>query len=249
MADDDLTRASAGKMGGGSLHARIVSDLERRIVSGEWPPGHRIPFEVELAQRYGVSRMTMNKAIGRLVDAGLVERRRKAGSFVARPTSQAAILDIHEIRAEVIATGAAYSYRIEKRVERLLALADATRLEGPQGRPLLELLCLHHADGRMFCLEERLIDLEAAPEAAQESFDELPPGSWLVARTPWTDAEHRIGAAAANRAQAKLLGVPAGDPCLVVERRTWRAGAPITWVRLTYPGGAHRLVARFTPAT
>ena len=48
----------------------------RRILSGEWPPGHRIPFEHELTARYGCSRMTVSKALGELVEAGLIERRR-----------------------------------------------------------------------------------------------------------------------------------------------------------------------------
>ncbi|WP_207543673.1 GntR family transcriptional regulator [Salipiger marinus] len=44
-----------------SLHDRILSDLESRILSGAWPPGHRIPTEQELRQTYGCSRMTVNK--------------------------------------------------------------------------------------------------------------------------------------------------------------------------------------------
>ncbi|MBW8787882.1 MAG: GntR family transcriptional regulator, partial [Rhizobium leguminosarum] len=42
-----------------TLHQRILSDIEGRIVSGDWPPGHRIPFEVDLATQYDCSRMTV----------------------------------------------------------------------------------------------------------------------------------------------------------------------------------------------
>ena len=51
-------------------------------MSGEWAPGHRIPFEHELATEYGCSRMTVNKALSQLARAGLIERRRRSGSFV-----------------------------------------------------------------------------------------------------------------------------------------------------------------------
>ena len=68
-----------------SLHPRILAEVEARILSGEWPPGHRIPFEHELTARYGCSRMTVSKALTQLAGAGLIERRRKAGSFVTRP--------------------------------------------------------------------------------------------------------------------------------------------------------------------
>jgi GntR family histidine utilization transcriptional repressor len=65
-----------------TLHQSILSEIEGRIVSGEWPPGHRIPFEVDLAQQYGCSRMTVNKVMTQLAKAGLIERRKKSGSFV-----------------------------------------------------------------------------------------------------------------------------------------------------------------------
>ena len=49
-----------------SLHRRIYDDLEGRILSGDWAPGARIPFEHELTARYGCSRMTVSKAISEL---------------------------------------------------------------------------------------------------------------------------------------------------------------------------------------
>ena len=67
-------------MGDMPLHLRIQNDVERSILSGEWPPGHRIPFEHELTVQYGCSRMTVNKALTDLVKRGLIERRRKAGT-------------------------------------------------------------------------------------------------------------------------------------------------------------------------
>ena len=53
-----------------SLHRRILEDVEGKILSGEWPPGHRIPFEHELTEQYQCSRMTVNKAITELVKRG-----------------------------------------------------------------------------------------------------------------------------------------------------------------------------------
>ncbi|MBK9083161.1 MAG: histidine utilization repressor [Rhizobiales bacterium] len=232
-----------------SLHQRIVADVEGKIVSGEWPPGARIPFEIELCDFYGCSRMTVNKALGRLVDAGLIERRRKAGSFVSRPRSQAAVLEIHDIRAEVAALGLPYRFEITARARRSARSVDLGRIDLAGGAPVLALRCLHFAGERPFCAEDRLINLSAVPEAATEPFEDLSPGAWLVARVPWTDAQHRIGATNAARAVAAVLGIDVGTACLTIERRTWRAGEAITSVELTYPGAAHRLVARFTPTS
>lgn len=233
--------------GGGSLHRRIIADIEARILSGEWPPGWRIPFEHELTAQYGCSRMTVNKALTQLAGAGLIERRRKAGSFVTRPHSQSAVLEIPDVKAEVAALGLPYRFAIVARAKRRATRADRARFAVEAGAWILALTCRHDAAQRPFCLEERLINLSAAPDAADEPFVELSPGAWLVRRVPWTRAEHRISAAAARGAIAAALEVAEGTPCLAVERRTWSGEAPVTQVRVTYPGEAHELVARFTP--
>ncbi|RZJ41486.1 MAG: GntR family transcriptional regulator, partial [Brevundimonas sp.] len=43
-----------------ALHRRIGADIERRILSGEWPPGARVPTEAELQAEYGCARMTVS---------------------------------------------------------------------------------------------------------------------------------------------------------------------------------------------
>lgn len=227
-----------------SLHQRILGDIEGRILSGALPPGARIATEQELAASYACSRMTVSKVLTMLANAGLVERRRKAGTFVRQPSSQAAILEIHDIKAEVLALGRAYRYALTRRATRG---GDRDFPGGRGGGRLLEVTGRHFAGRKVFCLEARLINLKAVPQAEMEAFVDVSPGRWLLDTVPWTEAEHRIHAAGASRAEARALGVNSGTPCLVVERRTWRGKTPITLVRLLYPGDAHRLVAHFKP--
>ncbi len=231
-----------------SLHQRIVSDIGDRILSGEWPAGFRIPYEYELSAQYGCSRMTVNKALSQLAKAGLIERRRRSGSFVRTPQSQAAILEIHDIKAEVAALGLPYRYLIgEKRTRRSNA-DDRARLGLAGASPVLRLDCLHVAGERPFCHEDRLINLAVVPKAAGEAFGEIAPGPWLIERVPWSAAEHRIRATGACPPIAEALDIDAGAPVLVVERQTWSAEQPVTHVRFTYPGDRQTLVARFTPS-
>jgi GntR family histidine utilization transcriptional repressor len=232
----------------GSLHQTILADIEDKILSGAWPPGHRIPFEHELTEHYGVSRMTVNKVLTQLAASGLLERRRKAGSFVRRPQSQSAVLEIADLPAEVQALGLPYRFEVLSRRQRRSTTADRAALGLEATAPVMVLTCLHFAGERPFCLEDRRINLDAVPEAAAQRFEEGPPGTWLVRQVPWTAAEHRIAAVGADEEVARRLDLPLGAACLVVERRTWSAERPITQVRLTYPGAAHALVARFTPS-
>jgi len=231
-----------------SLHQRILSDISEKIMSGAWAPGHRIPFEHELTAQYKCSRMTVNKALSQLAKAGLIERRRRSGSFVRRPQSQAAVLEIHDIRIEVEALGLAYRYERLARLKRRSSAEDRTLLELSTTGPVLALEGLHFAGERPFAHEQRLINLAAVAEAAEEEFLAIAPGPWLIGRVPWSEAEHRIRAVAADDNVADALDIDPGAPCLVVERRTWSAEHPVTHVRFVYPAESHTLVARFTPS-
>ena len=231
------------------LHHRIRAEIEEKIVSGAWPPGFRLPFEHELMTQYGCARMTVNKVMSALAQAGLIERRRRAGSFVRAPAGQSAILEIPDIKAEIAARGQPYGYELLSYRRRRATDADTQQIAVPQGADLLVLRCRHRAGPSPFALEERRIALAAVPEAAGVDFAVNPPGTWLLQHVPWHEAEHQISARNADTETAAALGIPPGTACLVVDRRTWRSGEPVTSVRLWFPGTAQHFVARFTPAT
>ena len=63
---------------------------------------------------------------------------------------------------------------------------------------VIAIACRHCADGVPFAIEDRLIDLDAVPEAAKANFALEPPGSWLLHHVPWTEAEHSISAIVAD---------------------------------------------------
>ena len=230
-----------------TLHARIRSEVEARILSGEWKPGFRLPTETALMAQYGCSRMTVNKAMVSLAASGLVLRNRRAGTTVARPRMHSAILNIPDLRAEIEARGEAYGYR---------ALIDEIRPPccihlGSEGHHLGKsrfIRSLHLAGGSPVLIEDRHVFLDAVAEAADADFRTEPPGPWLLGHVPWTEAEHRIAAIPADAQTARALEVSLGAPCLLVERRTWRGEATITIARQIFRGDAFDLTARFGPS-
>ncbi len=223
----------------------IYDALRQKIVSGEWPAGHRLPSEHELARQFGCARMTIGKALGALAEQRLVTRRRRAGTTVNMPRPQESVLEIHDIEAELLAAGIPYAYESLARHVRRATARDAGALGVPPGTPVLSLTGLHRAAGRAHALEERLINLRAVPEARAERFTAISPGRWLLQRIPWTEAEHQIGALNADAAIARWLAIRRNCACLAIERNTWRDTQRITHVRVIYPGDQHRLVARF----
>ena len=232
-----------------TLNHRIRSDIEGRILSGEWEPGFRIPFEHELMEQYGCSRMTVNKVLTALAESGMIERRRRAGSFGARqpPHLEQVALEIPDIEVAVTDRGHEYGFQLLERAHRKARENSAEELQLVGEGKLLAMRCLHLADGKPLALERRLINPEAVPETLKVDFTIHAPGSWLLQNVSWTRAQHRISAWGADTATAKLLDVKPGTACLVIERLTWRGEQPITRVRQVFLGDAWDLVARFAP--
>lgn len=229
------------------LHRRIRADLEGEIRSGAWPPGFRIPTELDLVARYGCSRMTVSKAVASLAQAGLVERRKRAGSFVARPPMRAGVLEIPDIAAVIAARGEAYRFeRLSRRV-RAAHGEDADEAGFESADLVLAVNGLHFASGAPFAVERRIISLAAVPQARDLPFDTEPPGTWLLRHVPWTAARHRIGAVNADAATARRLRIRGGLACLTIDRWTWREGQAITFVRQLFPADRYDLVASFSP--
>lgn len=217
-----------------NLSDRIRADLEARILSGEWKPGHPIPAEHALMAEYGCARMTVNKAIAAMAAEGLVLRRRRAGTVVAAPAGDRAVMEIADLAEESARLGLSYRYSI------------LTRGTEPSGAgPVLRITTLHERGGEPLALEERRISLQAVPEAAEAAFAEEPPGTWLLKHVAWSEAEHVIGARAADAVLARHLGIARGAPCLTLDRRTWQGGELITEVRLTFPADRQHFTSRF----
>lgn len=213
-----------------SLHRRIHDDMSSRITSGALKPGDRLPTEAELMQAYGCSRMTAYKALSQLQAAGLIERRRKAGSFVAAPQLSSTVLEIPDLQAQTEARGETYQFRL--------------LLQRVRGREL-EVSGVHVCAGRPLCVETRTIHLDAVPEALTINFAHISPGRWLLQQVRWTQAENRISAIVADGEISRLLEITRGSACLRVERETWRDGEAVTAVRQVFDGAHYHLVAKF----
>jgi GntR family histidine utilization transcriptional repressor len=206
-----------------TLHGRILDEFSRKIVDGTWPPGFSLPKETELAEHYGVSRMTMNKVLTRLASDGFVIRRKRSGTVVAQPRAESAVLAINNIGEEVAALGRRYKWALLSSERRASNAQDQRilNLQEDEGQDnCLFLQGLHYSNDEPFCLETRVINLATAPDAAHVDFEKEVPGSWLLNTMPWTKARHHVRAINVSGRDAMLLELPVGAACLEVQRRT-----------------------------
>lgn len=230
------------------LHERIRSKIEAAILSGALRPGARLPTEHELMREYDCARMTVSKALSSLAAAGLIDRRKRAGSFVARPKVHSMVLDVPDLEQEVTQRGQRYRFELAKRIVKRPDIGHDEEIQLAGSGDLLLIEGVHFADDVPLAVEARLVSLTAVPEIAAQAFDRSSPGAWLIRYVPWTEAETRIGAVPANREVAARLNLPPGSACLFIERRTWRGDEGITLVRQHFVGSAYDLIARFGSA-
>lgn len=218
-----------------------------RIRGGALAPGDTVPGEEALAGEFGCARVTVNRALRELAEAGVVERRRKAGTRVLDPTPRDAELEVPSVRAEIEATGRPYRYELLSRRIGPPPREIRAPLGLGAGAKALHLLCRHWAGERVHQLEDRWISLETVPAAREADFTAAGPNEWLIRAMPLSRVEHVFSAANAGPEEAELLGIAPGAAVFVAERRTWIDGRAITRARLVHPGATHRLVARTLP--
>lgn len=76
----------------------VVSDIKAQMLAGDLRPGDRLPATHELCSRYGVSKITVNRAMEVLSSEGLVIRKRGKGTFaLTTPTAQASPDLVYEV--------------------------------------------------------------------------------------------------------------------------------------------------------
>ena len=214
------------------------------------PPGYQFTKETELAKHYGVSRMTMNKALTQLAQEGFIIRKKRRGTFVAEARRQSAVLEINIPGDEVAALGKRYDWRLTRAEMRQLGPGDLRLLgvrRGSVPEPALVLQGVHLADDAPFCFETRAINLSSTPEAASVDFAVEVPGSWLLRSMPWTTARHAVRAINAGGSDARVLDLAVGEACLEILRKTEIVEGWVTYARLLYPGDAYQLTAEFEP--
>jgi GntR family histidine utilization transcriptional repressor len=158
------------------------------------------------------------------------------------------VLEIWDAADAVHREGGRYGYRLLESgtVPAGSSLRDELGL--PAACPAIRMICLHLSNDRPFQLEERLINVEAAPRITRQPLKDTSPGQWLLANVPWTEARHSISARGAPQMVAEHLELDLGTACLVVERRTWNDAVPVTMGRFWYPGDDHRLEGSFRPS-
>jgi GntR family histidine utilization transcriptional repressor len=228
-------------------YARIKQYLKNELSRGRWPPGAPMPSDAELVAQFGVSRMTVTRALNELRSEGLVERLQGVGTFAAQLFRVASTLRIRDLHEEITSRG--HEHHVSVHLARQEAAIDslAGRLGLAVGAPVFHTLIVHFENGVALQCEDRYVNPARAPGYLQNDFTQVTPTQYLLQVAPFWEAQYSIEAALPTAQEAKLLGIERGEPCLVVVRRTVAQEGPITLARLVHPGSRYLLQGEFKP--
>jgi GntR family histidine utilization transcriptional repressor len=228
-----------------ALYQQIQDHVLAHIQSGAWPVGHKLPSENDMVRQFGVSRMTVNRALREMGTQGHIERVAGVGSFVAPSKVQSNLVQIAQLGAEVHQRGHAYRFDLISQARVAASLEVAMALDLDMGESVFHVICVHFEDELPVQLEDRYINPRMAPQALSQDFSLIPPSEYMVRNVRYDQMEHVVDAVLPTPVQARLLQMDASDPCLQLTRRTWLRDKPITWVRCLHPGNRYRLGSRF----
>jgi GntR family histidine utilization transcriptional repressor len=239
-------RASAGATAR-APYARVKQHLKQGLASGRWPPGALMPSEAELVAEFGVSRMTVNRALRELQAEGLVVRSQGVGTFAAPLHRVASTLTIRDLQEEIAARGHHHHAEVHEQRAETAPPALAAQLGVASGSEVFHTLIVHFENGVPLQCEDRYVNPACAPRYLQADFTRITPTHELFETTVLWRAQFSVEAARPTPREARLLQIGADEPCLIVVRRTFTRDAAITIARLAHPGRRYAIEGSFTP--
>ena len=226
-------------------YEQVKAFIKTRISAGTWKPGDPVPSEAALAAQFGISRMTVNRALRELTAEGMVTRVQGSGTRVAelhRISSRLTIRDIHE---EVVERGHVHTTRVLM-VEAEKASADLARTLGLRtGARVFHTMLVHLENGVPIQYEDRYVNPAAAPDFLETDFTRTTPTHHLLQHAPLTEASYSIEACLPSAQEARQLGIKRGEPCLAMMRRTVSGAHVASVARLIYPGTRYSFAGQF----
>ena len=228
-------------------YARVKTHLKQGLASGRWPPGALMPSEAELVAEFGVSRMTVNRAIRELQAEGLVARSQGVGTFAAPLHRVSSTLRLRDLQEEIQSRGHHHHAEVHLQRAEPAPPALASQLGVAPGSTVFHTLIVHFENSAPLQCEDRYVNPACAPGYLQADFTRTTPTAVLFETTALWRAQYSLEAARPTVQEARLLQIGADEPCLIVVRRTFTRDAAITIARLVHPGTRYVVEGSFTP--
>lgn len=227
------------------IFQRIKDHLLEQIAAGVWKEGDVIPSEQALVKQFGVSRMTVNRAVRELTAEQVLTRRQGSGTYVAQQKYQATLLEIKSIADEVRARGHAHRSSLQLLEQSKAGDLLAKQFELPPASILFHSVIIHFENGVPIQVEDRWVNPACAPLYMSQDFAAITPNEYLMAAAPLQGATYSIEALSPPRDIADMLAIDTRQPCLVLKRQTRSAGQVASIATMWHPGHRYQFAGSF----
>lgn len=240
-------RTAASAQAPKPLYAQIKETLRRHIVDGTWKEHARIPSEHELMASFGVSRITVRKALSDLTHEKLIFKVPGKGAFVAKPMPFQELARLQGLGEAMSSLGFATHNRVVSINTVAADAATAEKLGVPPGSPFTEIKRVRHVNREPISLDVTYVRRTLGERLARE--DLATRDIFVIIENDYGialgHADLTLDAIAASAGIAALLRVPVGTAILRIERLTWSAeGEPLDFEYLYCRGDAFRFRLR-----
>ena len=226
-------------------YEQVKAFIKGHISAGRWRPGDPVPSETVLMQQFGISRMTVHRALRELSAEGLVVRVRGSGTRVAELHRISSTLRIRDIIEEVRERGHVHSARALLASAQKASLGVARSLGLRVGARIFHSVLVHMENGVPIQFEDRYVNPAAAPQYLETDLTQISPTRHLLLHAPLTEASYAIEACLPSATEARELGIKRSEPCLVMLRRTVSGANVASVARLVYPGSRYSFAGSF----
>lgn len=145
------------------LYLQLKQNIKDGMNSGEYPPGSKLPNEVELCEMFGISRITVRRAIQELAEEGFLDRKQGKGTFVKRNKMARELINVNGFTD--------FSKQIGKNPSKKTLICEETKadkeiadsLEISIGSPVLKLARVMFIDQEPFLIDLAHYSLERFP--------------------------------------------------------------------------------------
>ncbi len=225
------------------LHTQITEALRLQIKQDELKAGENFPSERELAERFAVSRMTVRQALRHLRQENLIYHERGLGTFVSNRKLDVHTRNLSGFSEEMASLGLVPSSRVLQLKRETPDERIVKDLDLEIGAEVFHLERLRLADDEPMAYESTFLPSSLCPEL--DKVDLTKNSLYQVLADNYNVRMHHaaesLEAAAANRFEAKQLGIKQNAPVLVVHRVVFtESNQPIESARTTYRADRYR---------
>jgi GntR family transcriptional regulator len=248
-AIENLVSLTAGPV---PLYFQLARDLRQQISTGRLKPGAALPTEERLCELYGVSRITVRRAVDDLITEGLVTRRRGIGTFVAQPRERAArSVSLVGSLYEALAYPSNIAIEVLQRSHKPAPKRVAELLELEHKTSLVELQVLSRAGHTPFAMTHFYLPADIGAQLQPAELGTGTPVARLVERLLGEEvvrAVQTVEPESADARLARLLEIPLGTAVLHVLRTYFSAsGRPVEVASVRYRPDQYRLRVDLLP--